>query len=51
MAEQKKKGSSPVKLLVLLLLGIAAAVILGWAQPATPLIGPAVTSMRHMIGQ
>ncbi|MCC6151543.1 MAG: hypothetical protein IT461_14930 [Planctomycetes bacterium] len=49
MAEQKKKGSSPVKLLVLLILVVAAAGILGWAAPNTPVIGPAVTSIRNMM--
>ena len=51
MAEQKKKGSSPVKLLVLLLVAVAAAAVLGWAQPSTPVIGPAVTSILNMIGK
>ena len=49
MAEQKKKGSSPVKLLILLLVAVAAAALVGYARPDTPVLGPAVTSIRNML--
>lgn len=48
MAEQKKKGSSPVKLLILLLVAVAAGALVGYMSPATPVLGPAVTSIRNL---
>jgi hypothetical protein len=49
MAEQKKKGSSPVKLLILLLVAVAAAALVGYARPETPVLGDVVTSIRNML--
>ncbi|MBV6516177.1 MAG: hypothetical protein HPKKFMNG_01838 [Planctomycetes bacterium] len=49
MAEQKKKGSRPM--LLLLLVASAAACLIGWTQPQVPLLGPAMTTVKGMLGK
>lgn len=51
MAEQKKKGSRPMLLLLLLLVAGAAACLIGWTQPQVPLLGPAMTTVKGMLGR
>ena len=49
--DRKKKSSRPMLLLGALVVAVVAAGLIGWARPSTPVLGPAVTSIREMVNK